>query len=599
MGETNNVCKIYMFILISFFCFSYDGLAAVDLNNSQDSSSVSEKWKFKTGGNVNGIPLIDNGVVYVGSFDGNFYAIDASTGTEKWHYKTDNKIFTNPVLYNGIICFESGNSLYALNTNGELVWKFILCSEAVINMNDEWDYYRSSPSVSNGVVYIGSEKGKVFGINIADGSKAFECQTAEGKYAIKTTPLIYDGKIYFGDWNGVFFAYDLSTATMVWKYDTKIDYTSTSWVNAIVTDPVFYKGSIYFGGRSCNLYCVNPQTGAKIWMYHESESMWMLGGPTIVDDVVYMGSSYQHVVYTFNALSGSKGWKKSVTYRVNGKPLIDGDYVFVGTEADTDTTTGTLCALNKTDGSMKAKLRLGGQVYSSPVLYNGVIYFGCSNGYVYAYDKDAFINMKYPNTYLKETSKLDLGTLELKGSFKKTFYVYNDGEVRDSVGITETPSKILAFNPSSFLLEPKDSQEVEFSIDLTTLAEKTYTCAIKVNSYNALVPFSISRTLTFKAIKSTGVSDEDRISDKYFLSQNYPNPFNPTTTFSYSIPSSQFVNITVFDICGKEIECLVNEEKSPGNYKVEFNGKNLSSGIYFYTIQTGQFNETKKFILMK
>ena len=89
------------------------------------------------------------------------------------------------------------------------------------------------------------------------------------------------------------------------------------------------------------------------------------------------------------------------------------------------------------------------------------------------------------------------------------------------------------------------------------------------------------------------------IPSDYYLSQNYPNPFNPSTKISYSIPHTSFVSLKIYDILGREIRTLVNEEKSPGNYEVEFYGSNLSSGIYFYRIQAGGFNETKKFILLK
>ncbi len=85
----------------------------------------------------------------------------------------------------------------------------------------------------------------------------------------------------------------------------------------------------------------------------------------------------------------------------------------------------------------------------------------------------------------------------------------------------------------------------------------------------------------------------------FSLSQNYPNPFNPITKINYSIPQTSFVTMKVYDLLGKEIVTLVNEEKSVGNYEVEFNANNLSSGIYFYRIQAGNFIDTKKFILMK
>jgi len=83
------------------------------------------------------------------------------------------------------------------------------------------------------------------------------------------------------------------------------------------------------------------------------------------------------------------------------------------------------------------------------------------------------------------------------------------------------------------------------------------------------------------------------------LKQNYPNPFNPITKINYSVPRTSLIKINIYDILGNEIAALVNEEKSAGNYEIEFNGSNLSSGIYFYRMQAGTFSDTKKFILMK
>ena len=85
----------------------------------------------------------------------------------------------------------------------------------------------------------------------------------------------------------------------------------------------------------------------------------------------------------------------------------------------------------------------------------------------------------------------------------------------------------------------------------------------------------------------------------YSLNQNYPNPFNPTTMITYSVPKTSLVTIKVYDILGREIEKLVNEQQTPGNYSVEFNGSKHSSGIYFYQLKAGSFTETKKMILMK
>lgn len=97
----------------------------------------------------------------------------------------------------------------------------------------------------------------------------------------------------------------------------------------------------------------------------------------------------------------------------------------------------------------------------------------------------------------------------------------------------------------------------------------------------------------------TDVEDDFNTISEYRLNQNYPNPFNPTTTISFTIPTTGNVSLKVFNVLGKEVAALLNETKSAGNYTVRFNAAGLSSGIYFYQLTTDNFTSTKKFTLMK
>lgn len=94
-------------------------------------------------------------------------------------------------------------------------------------------------------------------------------------------------------------------------------------------------------------------------------------------------------------------------------------------------------------------------------------------------------------------------------------------------------------------------------------------------------------------------STNTQIPEKYFLSQNYPNPFNPMTTIKYGTPKSGLVQVKIYDILGKEVMDLVNENKIAGNYQVNFNGVNYSSGIYFYRIKIDDFVDSKRMVLLK
>ena len=98
---------------------------------------------------------------------------------------------------------------------------------------------------------------------------------------------------------------------------------------------------------------------------------------------------------------------------------------------------------------------------------------------------------------------------------------------------------------------------------------------------------------------SNVITVEVGVPGNFYLSQNYPNPFNPVTNIRFTISELRFTILKVYDVLGNEVATIVNEEKSPGMYEVEFNAENLSNGFYFYQLTAGTFSEKKKMILLK
>ena len=86
---------------------------------------------------------------------------------------------------------------------------------------------------------------------------------------------------------------------------------------------------------------------------------------------------------------------------------------------------------------------------------------------------------------------------------------------------------------------------------------------------------------------------------QFYLSQNYPNPFNPATVITYSLPRSGYVSLKVYNSVGEEIATLVNNINEAGSHKIEFDASRLSSGVYYYSLESGNFSQTNKMILMK
>ena len=107
------------------------------------------------------------------------------------------------------------------------------------------------------------------------------------------------------------------------------------------------------------------------------------------------------------------------------------------------------------------------------------------------------------------------------------------------------------------------------------------------------------KTKIFFENSSNSLSSGNQIPKNYELAQNYPNPFNPVTKISFALPTQGFVSLKIYDITGREIKTLVNEIKQAGYYTVNFNSSNLSSGVYFYRIQSGDFVQTKRMVLLK
>ena len=137
-----------------------------------------------------------------------------------------------------------------------------------------------------------------------------------------------------------------------------------------------------------------------------------------------------------------------------------------------------------------------------------------------------------------------------------------------------------------------------------------------VNTNTGLKPFintlAISGAFLFAGTDGAGVwrrplsemitavkDNENQIPAQFRLDQNYPNPFNPSTTINYSLPKTGHVTLKVYDVLGKEVATLVNEEESSGNYHIQFNANKLASGVYFYRLSAGNSVTTKKLVLMK
>ena len=123
---------------------------------------------------------------------------------------------------------------------------------------------------------------------------------------------------------------------------------------------------------------------------------------------------------------------------------------------------------------------------------------------------------------------------------------------------------------------------------------------IYVTGYSSFSSSNNYDCITIKYSQTIGISNiSSEVPPSYSLSQNYPNPFNPVTNIKFAIPTSGFVKLVVFDMMGREVETLVNDNLAAGTYKADWNASNFSSGVYFYKLQAGEFTEIRKMVLVK
>jgi hypothetical protein len=130
---------------------------------------------------------------------------------------------------------------------------------------------------------------------------------------------------------------------------------------------------------------------------------------------------------------------------------------------------------------------------------------------------------------------------------------------------------------------------------LTAPSEGTYLVNAGYKNPNPLAWDSISVLISLTDVDDNNT--EPMLT--YKLYNNYPNPFNPSTKIKYSVAENTFVSLKIYDVAGSEVATIVNQEQTAGDYEVDFNAVNLTSGVYIYKLNAGSFVETKKMILMK
>jgi outer membrane protein assembly factor BamB len=280
-------------------------------------------------------------------------------------------------------------------------------------MPDPFDVFLSSPTIASGLVYVGSGDQHVYALDAATGTLRWSFATGD---VVHASPAVAAGLVYIGSWDRNLYALDAATGRERWRYTTGNDTTIYNQIgiasSAAVTD-----GLVLVGGRDGHFHAVDARTGALKWK-HDNRMGWTIASPAVRDGIVYFPTSDGR---RFKALDVATGavridlQNKAVSF---SSPALAGDVAFYGTSDGflnaVNLRDGTLLARFQTDGSkenaprlldenglirtallypdrtldgmmigMRGMMTLG-SVLSSPVVAGGIVYFGSTDGHLYA-----------------------------------------------------------------------------------------------------------------------------------------------------------------------------------------------------------------------
>lgn len=213
--------------------------------------------------------------------------------------------------------------------------------------------------------------------------------------------------------------------------------------------------------------------------------------------------------------------------------------------------------------------------------------------------------IKYPQLTWEHNLEPDMLTINVPPFDCKKYKIFRAyaliGGGEEPINYTEIAEQNFSNNSNPVFIDYDASMECDLPVEPEVAYDVLYRVqAIDVTNLASSLSDSVS-TQTLK-VRDPGLDNlivNSNIPKSFILSQNYPNPFNPITNIKYEIPKDLFVTLKVYDLLGREIKTLVNEYKEAGNYIVSFNGSELSSGIYFYRIQAGNFIQVKRMVLIK
>ena len=316
-------------------------------------ANLKPLWTFKCEDEIRGTPTIENGVVYVGAYDNNLYAVQASNGQFLWKYPAHGGIVSKPLVFDNLVYFgSSDHNLYSISSRtGKLNWTFTT-NGAV----------RTSPRLSEGHIFIGSDDCYLHAVNIMSGNRTWR---VEASGAIRSSPFITNEYIYFGCEAGELFCVDFR-GQVKWRFQAK---------RAITSSPLVDNGVVFITSLDATTYAVDAKAGWGIWRFRMGKGS--VSTPVKAENYIIFGSADDYV-YCLDASNAREIWRFHTDHQVSGSPVVYKDSVYIGA-AD-----GSFYSLEIRTGRLRWRFNTGGPITGSAFIHNDVVFLGSCDHILYA-----------------------------------------------------------------------------------------------------------------------------------------------------------------------------------------------------------------------
>lgn len=325
----------------------------ISTTSSKTNEGLKPIWTFECEDEIRGSPAYHNGMIFVGCYDNNMYALDSKNGNFIWKYPTEGGVVSKPVVFDDNLIFGSeDHRLHAVHARtGKLNW--IYYTNGPI---------RSSPYLAESHVFIGSDDTYLYAVNAITGRQTWKIDAGS---PVRSTPIVHGEYVYFGSEAGDFYCVDFG-GTVKWRHKAR---------RAITSSPVLSRDIVYFGSVDCTLYALDANTGWVIWRFRLNKPT--ISTPFIQDNWVFTGA-IDGIIFCIDASSAREIWRFSTQNQVTGSPVVYKDSVYIGS------VDGYFYCLETRTGRLGWKYQTKGPITGTPVVHDNKIYIGSTDHSIYA-----------------------------------------------------------------------------------------------------------------------------------------------------------------------------------------------------------------------